>query len=237
MTEIVFDDAGSLAAGIAARLTERLGAIQAEGRTPRLVLTGGTIAIAAYTEIAGPGVDWSDVEVWWGDERFVPEGHADRNDRQAREAFLDRLGVGRVHPMPAHDCAWSAAEAADRYAEALPETPFDVVLLGMGPDGHVASLFPGFEAQLGETTRRVVEVFDSPKPPPVRLSLTFPALNHTRATWLLVSGEGKAEAVSRALAATGSVLDTPARGVHGIDETLWLLDRAAAGSSVPRAEE
>lgn len=232
MTTEIFDDAGSLAAGIAARLTDRLGALQAEGRTPRLVLTGGTIAIEAYTEITGLGVDWTDVEIWWGDERFVPDGHADRNDRQARETFLERLGVPahNIHAMPAHDCAWSAAEAADRYAATLPEQPFDIVLLGMGPDGHVASLFPGFEAQLTETERRVVEVFDSPKPPPVRLSLTFGALNHSDSAWLLVSGDGKAEAVARALAPTGSVFETPARGVKGLRETLWLLDQAATSA-------
>ncbi|MDQ3157610.1 MAG: 6-phosphogluconolactonase, partial [Actinomycetota bacterium] len=131
-----------------------------------------------------------------------------------------------IHAMPAHDCALGAREAADNYARVLPEEPFDLVLLGMGPDGHIASLFPGFP-QLHETERKVVEVFDSPKPPPVRLTLTMPALNHADSVWFLVSGEGKAEAVERALG-PGTLVGTPATGVRGGHETVWLLDDAAA---------
>ena len=112
------------------------------------------------------------------------------------------------------------------YAAALPTEPFDLVLLGVGPDGHVASLFPGF-GQLHETERRVVEVFDSPKPPPVRITMTFQALNNADAVWFLVSGAEKAEAVARALGA-GAVDDTPAIGAKGTTETLWLLDDSAA---------
>lgn len=224
----VFPDSAALAAAIAERLTGRIALVQAEGRRPRIVLTGGTIAIAAYQLVDSELVDWTQVDFYWGDERFVPEGHADRNDQQARDAFLDRLGVPaeRIHSMPAHGCDLSTAAAADQYAAALPSEPFDLVLLGVGPDGHVASLFPGFP-QLHETERPAVEVLDSPKPPPVRISLTFPALNHAEAVWFLVSGDGKAEAVARALG-DGTLEDTPARGAHGRTETTWLLDEAAA---------
>lgn len=224
-------DADELASEIAARLAERIAHVQVEGRTPHVVLTGGTIAIEVYQRLDADAADWSDVVLWFGDERFVPEGHEDRNDRQARDAFLDRLGVPteNVRSMPAHGCSTSMAEAADAYGATLPDEPFDVVLLGLGPDGHVASLFPEF-AQLHEQERRCVEVFDSPKPPPERISLTFPALNHTRATWFLVSGEGKADAVARALAPEGSVEETPARAAHGRDETVWFLDEAAAST-------
>ena len=233
MTIEISDDAAALASTVAAKLTERLASIQASGTTPSLVLTGGTIAIAIYEAIDGDAVDWAHVDLYWGDERFVPAGHADRNDQQARDAFLTRLGVpeDHIHAMPAHDCALSAAEAADAYAGEIPQAPFDVVLLGVGPDGHVASLFPGF-AQLHETERLAVEVFDSPKPPPVRISMTFPALNNADAVWFLVSGDGKAEAVARAHGA-GTIDDTPATGVHGRTETLWLIDEAAA-SQLPR---
>ncbi|GAA1731081.1 6-phosphogluconolactonase [Aeromicrobium alkaliterrae] len=222
----VVDDA---AATLASALETHLAHLQGGGRSPRVALTGGTIANDAYRLLgADPGVDWSRVDLWWGDERFVPEGHADRNDQQARDAFLDRLGVpaSRVHPMPAHGCSQSLAEAADGYATGLP-AEFDLVLLGVGPDGHVASLFPGF-AQLDETQRLAVEVFGSPKPPPERISLTFPALNAADQVWFVASGEGKAEAVSRALAPEGSVHQTPARGVRGRVETRWILDPAAA---------
>jgi 6-phosphogluconolactonase len=227
MTVEVHPDADALAAEIATRLTARVAEIQAGGSTPRVVLTGGSIAIAAYERIDAEAADWSDVELWFGDERFVPEGHADRNDQQARDAFLDRVGATRVHSVAGNDCSLSAAEAADRYATTLPTEPFDVVLLGVGPDGHVASLFPGFE-QLHETARACVEVFDSPKPPSVRVSMTFPTLNHADSVWFVVSGEGKTDAVARALADDGSVEETPARGVTGRRETLWLLDEAAA---------
>jgi 6-phosphogluconolactonase len=105
-------------------------------------------------------------------------------------------------------------------------------MLGMGPDGHVASLFPGFD-QLGVDDQIAVAVTGSPKPPPERVSLTFPALNRTRAVWFLVTGEGKAEAVQRALADEGNVTETPARGIDpvpavGAGETTWFLDLAAA---------
>lgn len=224
----IFPDAETLATSIASLLSIRIADVQATGRRPSVVLTGGTIAIAAYEVLEAGEVDWTEVDFYWGDERFVPEGHADRNDQQARDAFIDRLGVPaeRIHSMPAHGCDLSTADAADGYGDGLPRDPFDIVLLGMGPDGHVASLFPGF-AQLHETERWAVEVFDSPKPPPVRITMTFPALNNADAVWFLVSGDGKAEAVARALG-DGTVDDTPATGVKGQTETVWLLDEAAA---------
>ncbi len=224
----IFPDATSLAGAIADRMTALMELIQTDGRRPRVVLTGGTIAIATYSALDAGSVDWSEVDFYWGDERFVPAGHTDRNDQQARDAFLTRLGVPneRIHAMPSHGCDLSTAAAADAYASTLPRELFDLVLLGVGPDGHVASLFPGF-AQLHETQRRVVEVFDSPKPPPVRLSMTFPTLNNSARVWFVVSGAGKAEAVARALG-DGTLQDTPATGAHGADETLWLIDAAAA---------
>lgn len=229
MTVEISADAAALATSVAGRISGRLAAIQAAGTTPSVVLTGGSIAIASYEALEAGTVDWKHVDFYWGDERFVPAGHADRNDQQARDSFLTRLGVpeDHIHVMPAHDCAYSAAEAADAYAGEVPEAPFDLVLLGVGPDAHVASLFPGF-AQLHETERKVVEVFDSPKPPPVRLSMTMPTLNHADSVWFLVAGEGKAEAVARALGDGPVVVDTPASGVRGSRETLWLLDEAAA---------
>ena len=225
----VWPDADALAGAIAQRISDRLAQVQQSGRTPSIVLTGGTIAIAAYERIQPGAVDWTDVDVYWGDERFVPAGHADRNDQQARDAFLTRLGVPaeRLHAMPAADEGFpSIGAAADANASVLPEEAFDLVLLGVGPDGHIASLFPGF-AQLRETERRVVDVEGSPKPPPERISLTLPAINHARSVWLIVSGDGKAEAVARALG-NGTLDDTPASGARGIDETIWLLDEPAA---------
>ncbi|MEO6470580.1 MAG: 6-phosphogluconolactonase [Aeromicrobium sp.] len=221
-------DAAALASSVAGKLVERIAAIQAQGTTPSVVLTGGTIANAIYAAINDERVRWEHVDFYWGDERFVPEGHADRNDQQARDAFLARLGVpeSHIHAMPAHDCALSAAEAATAYSGEIPAAPFDLVLLGVGPDGHIASLFPGF-AQLDEATRTVAEVFDSPKPPPVRITMTLPALNNAKSVWFLVSGAEKAESVARALGGA-DLHEIPATGVTGREETLWLLDEAGA---------
>ncbi len=236
MTEVkVLPDSTSLAHVVAEQLLVRLAAIQSEGRVPSVVLTGGTIAEDLYraaADLESDVVDWTLVDFWWGDERYVPADSADRNDRTAERDLLDVVGAdpARVHAMPAADEAHPDLEAATAaYAEELERTgsgAFDLLLLGLGPDGHVASLFPGF-AQLEVDDRTVVSVTDSPKPPPERISLTFRALNSANEVWFLVSGDGKADAVGRALADQGSVLETPARGITATNVTWW-LDEAAA---------
>jgi len=223
----------------AARLVTRLVDLQRDGGVATLALTGGTVANEIYAAVAGSpaagAVDWARVELWWGDERFVPAGSEDRNDRQAREALLDRVPLNpeRVHPMPASDgpTADLDAAAAD-YARQLRESPaqrFDIVLLGVGPDGHVASLFPRFP-QLEVENTITVAVRDSPKPPPERISLTFPALERADEVWFLVAGTEKADAVRRALAPGTDPHDTPAARPRGASRTLWLLDEAAAAA-------
>jgi 6-phosphogluconolactonase len=173
-------------------------------------------------------VDWTQVVVWWGDERFVAPDSPDRNARQAREAFLDAVGATQVHEMPSTADAAGVDEGAAAYAATLREHgsgEFDVVMLGIGPDGHIASLFPGFP-QL-DATDIAVGVTGSPKPPPERISLTFAPLNRAKSVWFLVSGEGKAEAVARAVGGADRH-EIPAAGVSGHEETIWFLDRAAA---------
>ena len=229
----------TLAAAVAGRLVERLVAAQADGRTPSVALTGGTVAVRIHEAVVAASrgvVDWADVDVWWGDERYVPADDPDRNARQARESLLDHVGVTaeRVHEMPASDGGYAGLdEAAAAYGEevrAHSSDLFDVVMLGVGPDGHVASLFPGYP-QLDVDDTVAVPVTDSPKPPPDRISLTFGALNRAREVWFVVAGDGKADAVGRALA-TGAdaadVHDVPAVGVRGQEQTLWFLDADAA---------
>ncbi|MCW2748055.1 MAG: pgl, partial [Nocardioidaceae bacterium] len=145
MTIELLPDAGSLAQHIADKLAARVRDLQADGVTPSIVLTGGTIAIAAYELISADSADWAHVDFWWGDERFVAADNPDYNALQAREAFLDRVGADplKVHPIPPDDGTRSAAESAAMYAAHLPARAFDIVLLGVGPDGHIASLFPG----------------------------------------------------------------------------------------------
>jgi 6-phosphogluconolactonase len=236
----VLSDAGALARRVAGELVAFLSGVQAAGRAPSVALTGGSIADAIYQAVAaletgedGPSVDWSRVDFWWGDERYVPADSSDRNDRSAGLDLLDRVGVdpARVHAMPAADEAHPDLEAAaasyDHLVRSREPGDFDLVLLGLGPDGHVASLFPGFP-QLDVDDRIAVAVTGSPKPPPERISLTFAALNQASEVWFLVSGSGKAEAVARALAVDGSVHETPARGLTVPHRTWWLDQEAAS---------
>ncbi len=235
----VLPDAAALARRVAGELVAKLVAVQATGRIPSICLTGGTIADEIYREVASleagePSVRWMEVDFWWGDERYVPADSSDRNDRSAGLDLLDavRVDPARVHAMPAADDVQPDLEAAAASYDQLVRTrepgDFDLVLLGMGPDGHVASLFPGFP-QLEVDDRVAVAVTDSPKPPPERITLTFTALNQAGEVWFLVSGSGKAEAVARALADEGSITETPARGITTPHRTWW-LDQDAAGS-------
>ncbi|MFI5908793.1 6-phosphogluconolactonase [Dactylosporangium sp. NPDC051541] len=245
---VVHTEPRLLAESAAARLIVRLTDAQAERGEATVVLTGGRIAAQIYQAIrdspARDAVDWSRINLWWGDERFLPSGDPERNETQARAALLDtlKLDPARVHPMPATDgpdgddaeaaAARYAAELADVGRPGHAELPhFDVVLLGVGEDGHVASLFPEHPVTL--ETRPVSAVRGSPKPPPVRTTLTLPAINTADEVWLIASGAGKAAAVGLALASAGP-RQIPAAGVHGRDLTLWLLDSAAAHELPPR---
>jgi len=229
MTEpevIRHDDAATLVADVATRFVVLLADIQAAGGIPQVALTGGTIADAIHREVAriadDSGVDWGAVDFWWGDERFVAADSADRNALQAREAFLDAVGATRVHEMPAADSGLDIDAAAASYGDELRNSPghdFDLVMLGMGPDGHVASLFPGRTE--GEPPAHIaIPVLDSPKPPPERISLTFEALCRSSRVWFVVTGPEKADAAKRAIAGDQSL---PAARVHGGQSTTWFL--------------
>ncbi|TQN42440.1 6-phosphogluconolactonase [Blastococcus colisei] len=242
---VVEPDAEQLARAVAEALVARLAAAQAVHGTASVVLTGGGIGTAVLEAVAGLAaepvretVDWTAVHVWWGDERFVPADDDERNEKAARRALLDAVGVpaGHVHAMPPSDGEFAvpedaAAWYADELAAAAPEgrslPRLDVLLLGMGPEGHVASIFPDSPAVRDE--RPVVAVRDCPKPPPTRVSLGFPAINAAEEVWLLVSGEAKAPAVAAALRESTDPVQLPAAGVHGVRATRWLLDRPAAG--------
>jgi 6-phosphogluconolactonase len=246
---VVHATAEVLAAAAAARLITRIVDIQAAAGSASLVLTGGGIGIAVLRELANTqaaaAVDWRRLEIYWGDERFLPSGHPERNETQAREALLDHVGVdpARVHPMGASDGPWrnDPDAAARAYEELLvnrrqPEDhglapSFDVCLLGIGEEGHVASVFPGSPA-VYETERAVIGVRGSPKPPPTRISLTLPAIRCAAEVWLIVSGPDKAAAVTMALRGAGEIR-VPAAAATGRRRTLWLLDRAAAAKLPP----
>jgi 6-phosphogluconolactonase len=229
----VFDDPASLAAAVASDFLAVVGATPT-GPVHEIALTGGTIAVEVHRAIASlaaeSDVDWGRVQFWFGDERFVAPTSSDRNAVQAREAMLDSLPGAIVHEIPSIDDVETAQEAADAYAATVRAEGtggFTVAMFGLGPDGHVASLFPG-HSSLHVTDAIAIAELDSPKPPPERVSLTFEALNRqTGQQWFLVSGEEKAEAVARALADDGSIDETPARGLTCENQT-WYLDSAAA---------
>lgn len=235
-TVVVHPSKQALADAAAARLVVALvDAVGARG-VAHVSLTGGSmgseIVRSLAAEPARTAVDWRRVHVWWGDERYLPAGDPDRNDTQNDDAGLATLGLdpAHVHRAPGPDATASAEEAADAYAAAIREHgsgAFDVMVLGVGPDGHVASLFPHHPAA-GTTDAVAVAVHDSPKPPPDRVSLTRECLERSRQVWFLVAGADKADAVRRGV--EGSPFEeTPAAHVHGEERTLWLVDADAAG--------
>ena len=232
-TVLVHPDESVLAASIAARLITSLADVQAAGSGGSVVLTGGGIGTACLAAVvaspARDAVDWSRVEFWWGDERFVPSGDPERNETGARDALLDHIPAdpARVHPMAPSDGAYGSDvdAAAAAYAAIVPAS-FDIVLLGIGPEGHVASLFPD-RPELSDT-RLAVPVRDSPKPPPTRISLTYGPIRSATEVWILASGASKADAIA-AVVAGASPADCPAAGATGRARTLLLVDQGAAG--------
>jgi 6-phosphogluconolactonase len=243
---VVYANADLLAAAAAARLVTRLVDVQAAKGFASLVLTGGGTGIAVLEELrrspARDAVDWSRLDIYWGDERFVPADSDERNEKQAREALLDHVPVDpkRVHAMAASDGEFGddPDAAAAAYARVLAENArpedhgdvptFDITLLGMGEEGHTASVFPESPA-VYETEQSVVAVRNCPKPPPTRITMTLPTIRHSLDAWLMTAGESKADAVALALAGAGEI-QLPVAGARGCRRTLWLLDRGAASN-------
>jgi 6-phosphogluconolactonase len=208
----VLDTPEEVAAAAAADIA---GALRAGSRT--LVLAGGTTPRRCYELLARLEVEWGRVTVLFGDERCVPPDHPDSNYRMAREALLDQVAPATVHRIPGE---LGPEEAAAAYAEVVAGlAPLDVVVLGVGEDGHTASLFPGDTAL--EAKGWAVGVRNSPKPPPERVTLTLQALRGARRVLILATGAGKAQAVSMA-----KRQEVPSGMIAGAQ---WLLDRAAAG--------
>ncbi|MFI5560004.1 6-phosphogluconolactonase [Amycolatopsis japonica] len=233
---VVYENPDLLAAAAAARLVTRIVDVQAAKGSASVVLTGGGTGIAILRELrdssARDAIDWSRLDVYWGDERFVPADSDERNEKQAREALLDHVPLDpkRVHAMAPSDGEFGddADAAAAAYAEILTaDVPaFDIMLLGLGGEGHTASIFPDSPA-VHEKERSVVAVRDCPKPPPTRISLTLPAIRRAQDIWLVTGGDAKADAVAQALAGAGEV-EIPVAGARGSRRTLWLLDRGSA---------
>jgi 6-phosphogluconolactonase len=238
---IVYAGPDALAAAVATRLVTKIVDAQAKTGWASVVLTGGRTGTAVLERLnAGPtrdSIDWQRIDLYWGDERFLPAGDPERNETQARDALLKHVPVPaeRVHAMEPSDGRFGddPDAAASAYAQLLAAAAgdgavpaFDVCLLGVGEEGHTASVFPDSPA-VHETERTVVAVRDCPKPPPTRVSLTLAAIRHSAEVWLLTTGAAKAQAVAKALSGANEV-DIPVAGARGHQRTLWLLDTTAA---------
>lgn len=230
----VFPNAAEVATAVASRLEEVIESDLASRGECHVVLTGGTVGIALLRQVATmKHIDWSDVHVWWGDERFVPSDSSDRNDGQAWDALLSRIEIPaeNIHRIASPDAVESLASAATSYAADLSEffgadfPHFDVTLLGVGPDAHVASLFPHLPG-VGDVVHTVIAVRDSPKPPSERITLTLPSINASRRVWVVAAGADKAHAISAAMDAQ-SAENAPVSAVHGVEETVFFVDEAA----------
>jgi 6-phosphogluconolactonase len=192
-----------------------------EAAPSSIALSGGGTARDAYESLATRELDWSGVDVYFGDERFVGVDDPDSNEGMARAVLLDRAGPRAIHSMAgAGDTVDAAARAYDALIAAA--SPIDVVHLGLGPDGHTASLFPG-SAALTVTDRLVVANGDNLHPHP-RLTFTYPALARSRLVVFTVAGDDKRDAFNRIRAGD----DLPAAHVTA-EQVVWLVDPAAAG--------
>ena len=205
-----------------------------------IALTGGTVGVAINAALlANPIVQNArTLHLWFSDERYVPRGHEDRNDLNL-EPLLENF-LGTVHHVAGPETSENVQASAASYAQELhlatttrfcsDNTLMDVSIIGLGPDGHIASIFP--HSQTLYSAEAVVGVTDSPKPPPVRVSWTYPTINASREAWIVACGEAKSEAVARILAdepiTEQMIAQTPACGVHGKYETRLITDFAAS---------
>ncbi|MEL4357272.1 MULTISPECIES: 6-phosphogluconolactonase [unclassified Luteococcus] len=223
-------DTDELVADAAQMLLDTLVDLQSKQETVHLCLTGGRTANRIYQRFAelvpDSGLNPAALHLWWGDERFVPTTDPERHAVGALSILARtlQLSSAQTHPMPASDGKADPDESAFAYARELGETVFDICLLGMGEDGHVASLIPG-TLRSDQTSSLVVGVTDFPHPPSERITLTLNAINRSRRVWLWVSGANKAAPVAEALTGDGSA---PGAQVAGTVETLWFLDQQSA---------
>ncbi|WP_175955560.1 6-phosphogluconolactonase [Schaalia sp. Marseille-Q2122] len=231
---VISPDPAALALSLAQDLAHHI-QVQAERRsedTPvEIAIAGGFVATTVLPALAqaGEGIDWSKVRFWWCDERFVPAGDPDRNDEEAHRFLLDRIEGVRSVPMPT-DNGQGLAQACEDFTEqwntVMATRSLDVAVLGMGPDGHIASLFPGMYDPA--ESRAIIAVDDSPKPPPQRLSLSMPVILSTQRLYLAAAGEAKAGVLGAAFAEGVNTGELPVAALRHREDTRWYLDEAAA---------
>jgi 6-phosphogluconolactonase len=236
---LVLADAAALAEEGARRFVAMANASIDERGRFRVALSGGSTPRAMHERLARQhhdAVDWEKVEVFWGDERFVPPDDPESCFRMARETLLDHVPIPAANIFPFPTVGGTPEASADAYAEtltaafgaALPQ--FDLIYLGMGPDGHTASLFPGHPEVVAPGSKLVAAVHNSPKPPPTRLTCTYRVLNAAANVIFLVGGADKAATLKEVLRSPSDPARFPAQGVRPQNGALvWLVDAAAAG--------
>ncbi|HIW68282.1 6-phosphogluconolactonase [Dietzia aerolata] len=229
----VHPDLDSLATSAAMEVTTHLNERIAESGRAVLSLTGGSAGVKTAAALATAEIEWERVTIYFGDERFVAAGDPERNDGQLDEVLLDILGerptIHRWPTLSAENTDVFAAAKEFREAQSLPpgDAPlFDVTLLGMGPEGHIDSIFPDTPA-VSETEELIMGVRDCPKPPPERLTFTLPAIRRSRHVIVVATGDGKAEAVARGIEGTDPQ-QWPVAGARGLESTTFHLDGPAA---------
>lgn len=242
---VVESTPAALADRVATRFLTRVGGRTRNGRLTHVALTGGSMGSAVLRAAAddpqSAEIDWSLVHFWWGDERFVPRDDADRNSLQSWRALLEHISVPaeNVHEVAGPETGLTLDESAASYAADLarfgtnerPWPSFAVCFLGVGPDGHIASLFPDRD-EVTVTDAAVLPVRESPKLPPERVTLTRPVLNSSKRVWLVLTGVDKASALGLALAGA-SYTSVPVAGAKGRKRTVFFVDEAAASEVSP----
>ena len=212
-------------------LAQMHSSISARGQCT-IALSGGSTPKPLYEAIASVDLPWEKIHVFWGDERYVPPDHPDSNQGMARRAWLDRVNIpaANIHPMPtdagdpAVDAAKHEAELREFFQTPPGEQPaLDIILLGMGDDGHTASLFPHTEALL--VRDRLITVGNKDGQP--RLTFTAPLINAARCVIFVVAGANKRPALAQVFAPQGDEMTYPSRLIQPVGELWWLLDESA----------
>ena len=229
----IYPDLNSVAQHAAEEFIDKLELLSSSGKPFNVMLTGGSVGIRMLEKVSEHqklrSLSLNHLNLWWGDERFVPSQHPDRNALQARAALIDSLDLKaeQIHEFPAADSGLNLDQAAQdfavHYSDLSPS--FDLVLLGVGPDGHVASLFPDHNAS--SLKEAIIAEPSSPKPPSERLSFNYSVLNSATEVWFLAAGIEKSEVVAELLR-ENSVSNLPAAKVSGRVRTVWFLDEASA---------
>lgn len=225
-----FKDSNSIAIQVAEDLRSFISAkLESQDRVD-VAVTGGTLGIAtlaAASQLDFSNFDLNRLHIWWGDERFVASDHSDRNALQAWNAWFSKIDIPKVnlHEFPSADHGLDLFQAASNFNDSFEASGvvFDLMLMGMGPDGHIASLFPGHSVGTGVTS--VEAESDSPKPPPQRLTFSYGVINQAREIWFTVAGSDKAEAVATVFGEHPTEL--PAGRVSGKEKTVWYVDQTA----------